>query len=68
MRASAGTRVRREIVAHAVRWANNMLVEVIHNHGGVLSMDERNALADATRALNEFQMAEKPDPGDPEDG
>lgn len=42
---------RREIVAHAVRWAQNMLVEVLSSHGSKLEPHVRRGLHAATSAL-----------------
>lgn len=55
---------RQEIVAHAVRWATNMLVEVCGNHGGILTEAQRECLKTATSALSRFQsLPQDDDPG-----
>lgn len=47
------TRESRESVARsAVRWARNMLVDVLGNHGGYISPDLRKAIRDAVEALS----------------
>lgn len=51
---------RQEIVAHAVRWASNMLVEVTGNHGSILSEEQRQCLKDAAAALSRFQLLPRP--------
>ena len=45
---------RKEIVLHAVRWATNMLVEVLSNHGAYLYESDRVALKQATLSLCEI--------------
>lgn len=47
-------RMREAIAEHAVRWANNILVEVQGNHGGVLSDERRKCLRTAVNALADF--------------
>ena len=42
---------REEIVLHAVRWAANMLVEVLSNYGSHLSDSDRDELKQATLCL-----------------
>jgi hypothetical protein len=44
---------REELVLHAVRWANNMLVEVLNNHGTKLPAQARLRLRDAVASLAE---------------
>jgi hypothetical protein len=44
---------REEIVNHAVRWANNMLSEVLHNHGSILRPESRGFLRKAINALGD---------------
>lgn len=46
---------RREIVAHAVRWGSNMIVEAIGNHGKVLTKEQRECLEEATAALAMYE-------------
>ena len=45
---------RLAIITHAVRWSNNILVEVLSNHGRVLSDEQRDCIRTATRALGDF--------------
>lgn len=47
---------RVEVVAHAARWANNMLNEVQANHGSLLGAKSRKALRDAIVALGDFLL------------
>ena len=47
--------VRVELTVNAVRWANNMLTEVLSNHGSVLPEETRRFLSDAVRALRSAQ-------------
>lgn len=42
---------RLEIVAHACRWAMNMLVEVCNNHVSVLDLCTRQELQNACRSI-----------------
>jgi hypothetical protein len=53
---------RREIVRHAARWAANMLVEVVGNHGSVLNEGERTALKMAVHALTITFAMSAPEP------
>lgn len=46
---------RKEIVAHAVRWGRNMLVEVVGNHAKILTPEQRDCLKEATAALGRFE-------------
>lgn len=48
--------IRIELVAQAVRFAKNMIVEVIGNHSRVLSPASQKCLRDATAALSEFEL------------
>lgn len=43
---------RKAIVEHAVRWAANILNEVLSNHGHVLPADARECLKQASHALS----------------
>lgn len=47
---------RIEIIAHAARWANNMLNEVQANHGSLLGPKARQALKTAVLALGDFTL------------
>jgi hypothetical protein len=47
---------RLEVMAHAARWANNMLNEVQANHGHLLGPKARQALKTAVLALGDFIM------------
>jgi len=42
---------RLEIVQHGLRWANNIICEVLSNHGSMLPREAREAVMEATRAL-----------------
>jgi len=42
---------RLEILAHATRWASNMLVEAVGNHGPCLEPETRATFRNATRAI-----------------
>jgi hypothetical protein len=44
---------REEIVLHALRWANNILVEVLSNHGLKISPEARVRLREAISAVND---------------
>jgi hypothetical protein len=46
---------RQEIVLHGVRWANNILVEILANHAAAVSKEGRQALADAIRKITEAE-------------
>ncbi len=45
--------IRRQIVFHAVRWAGNILTEVLSNHGEYLQQETRLNLKDAIASLAE---------------
>jgi len=45
-----------ELIAQAVRFAKNMVVEVVGNYSKVLSPDSQNCLRKATAALSEFEL------------
>lgn len=45
--------VRVAIVEHAIRWATNILVEVLHNHGRALPQEVRIPLHDAIQKLGD---------------
>ncbi len=47
--------VRQEIVRHAIRWTNNVLVEVLSNHGAFVPPRVREAMHEATSALSVAQ-------------
>ena len=47
--------MRREIVTNALRWANNMIVEVLSNHGPAIPDDARQKMHEITRASEEAQ-------------
>jgi hypothetical protein len=42
---------RLEIVLHGIRWANNIITEVLSNHAHTLPRPARDALLTATRNL-----------------
>jgi hypothetical protein len=44
---------REEIVLHALRWTNNILVEVLMNYGPKLPPEARVRLRDAISAVND---------------
>jgi hypothetical protein len=44
---------REEIVLHALRWTNNILVEVLGNYGPKLPPEARVRLRDAISAVND---------------
>jgi hypothetical protein len=50
------TETRLEVMAHAARWANNMLNEVQANHGVLLGPHARQALKTAVLALGDFLL------------
>jgi hypothetical protein len=54
---------RREIVAHALRWAQNMVVEVISNHSSIFTNGTRDALSAVSRALSDACQKVAQDPG-----
>lgn len=43
---------RIELMFHAFRWANNMVVEAIGNHAAHLPVETREVLRDATQAMS----------------
>jgi hypothetical protein len=43
---------RQTLIAHAVRWCVNILVEVLDNHGKVLPEDQRKTLGEAVVLLS----------------
>jgi hypothetical protein len=45
--------IRLEILLNGVRWANNIVTEVLSNHGQVLPPGARKSLMGATRLLGE---------------
>jgi hypothetical protein len=47
--------LRREIVLHGVRWATNILVEVLSNHAAAVSASGRKFLAEAVSKLQEAE-------------
>ncbi len=51
------TESRREIVANAFRWATNMIVEVISNHGGAFSLETRDVFRSVSTALSDAESA-----------
>lgn len=46
---------RMAMVDVAVRWSSNILIEVVGNHGRVMSNDQRSALKRAVAALAEYR-------------
>ena len=62
MRSPAPERVAEAqyVVANAARWANNILCEVINNHGRYLTEGQRDALKEASAALSRFQLEKVP--------
>lgn len=46
---------RREIVTHALRWAMNMVTEVVSNHGRVFPPEVRDAFRNLTVAMGEAE-------------
>jgi len=55
-----GTRL--EIVSHAVRWASNMLAEVLSNHGKVLNDADCESVRLALLNLGDYRGLLKSDP------
>lgn len=55
------------VVTCAARWASNIIVEVVNNHGRYISPEQREALKDASAALGRFQLAKLPADFDPEE-
>jgi len=53
--------IQQEIVAHAARWASNIIVEAVGNHASALSPAQRECLKRATAALSEFQRLPRPE-------
>jgi hypothetical protein len=49
--------IRREIVEHAVRWSNNILAEVLSNHGPCIGDEARDLLSQAISNLAEVESA-----------
>ena len=45
---------RRAVVEHAVRWALNMVAEVLLNHGSHMSERQRGPLKRASQCLQSF--------------
>jgi len=45
---------RIEIVIHGVRWATNIMTELISNHSRIMPPKARDALSTAISALNEM--------------
>ena len=48
------TSLKKEVLAHAVRWARYMLSDIQDNHGGLLSARQNQALKIALTALDDF--------------
>jgi hypothetical protein len=48
-------RVRTEIVLHGLRWANNILVEILANHAAAVSKSGSKILSDAVAKLNQAE-------------
>lgn len=46
---------RQELVLHGIRWANNILVELLANHAAAVSKEGRTALAEAIRNITEAE-------------
>ena len=46
---------RTQVILHGIRWANNILTEVLGNHADVLSEGARVLLKDAVQKLGEAQ-------------
>jgi ABC-type polar amino acid transport system ATPase subunit len=46
---------RMVVVEHDVRWASNMLNEVMANHGRILTKEQREALKTAQAGFAEFR-------------
>ena len=55
MRQMTQLEMRREIVINALRRANNMVVEVLSNHGPAIPDDAREKIREITRASEEAQ-------------
>lgn len=49
---------KQAIVSNAVRWASNMLVEVLGNYHQILSKEQHDALKRSVSALQDFDMAD----------
>jgi hypothetical protein len=54
LRKSGILNARKAVIDNAVRWCNNILVEVMGNHGRVLSDEQRDCIRTATQALGDF--------------
>jgi hypothetical protein len=48
---------RLAIVGHAIRWAGNILNEVVGNHGSILPADTREHLKTASLALGNATLS-----------
>jgi hypothetical protein len=54
-------KARRDIIHHAVRWANNMIVEAVHNHGKALNEHQHAAIKKITAAINNYMALRGPE-------
>jgi hypothetical protein len=48
--------LRRELLLHGLRWATNILVEVLTCHAQAISLTGRNKLAEAVTKLTEAEQ------------
>ncbi len=53
----ASKETRLELVESGARWANNILVELINNHGSVLNTEAREHFRQAVRSLGDAIVA-----------
>lgn len=60
MRKPITTETRLEVVENGVRWAGNILADVVQNRAKVLSDEQRDALKRAQAALTDFVLAKRP--------
>lgn len=49
-------KARRMIVESALRWTNNIVVEVLNTHGSVLSNEERIGLRNVSKILTTLNI------------
>ena len=47
--------VRQEIVLHGLRWAQNILSEILMNHAAAVNLKGRGELSEAVSHLNEAE-------------
>ena len=54
-RSGMNKEVRKEIMLHALRWANNILIEVLSAHARSVNNDAANLISQAASKLEEAQ-------------